>query len=107
MIANAIDKLKKICPYAATQTVGDKISVKSGLKNASNPVIAPGNVTALITIIKNTITNVGIMILLAISIPRLTPRMSTPKTMIQTTTSGRKTPGTKLPNCPGTSANFK
>src|SRR5699024_2272488 len=69
IMANAIDILKKICPYAAIQTLGSRICEKSGLKKASKPCNAPGNVTARRTIIKNIIVNVGIKMRLATSIP--------------------------------------
>src|SRR5699024_509026 len=106
-MANAIDILKKICPYAAIQTLGSRICEKSGLKKASKPCDAPGNVTARRTIIKNIIVNVGIKMRLATSIPFRTPLYKIPKTTIHTMINGKSTPGTKFPICPAFSTTCK
>src|SRR5699024_5206395 len=100
-MAKAIDKLKNICPYAATHTEASQILLHSGLKNASKPSRAPGNVTARMTIKIKTTNKVGMKIRLANSIPFFTPRPSIKKTSAQTISNGIKTFGTIDPNTPG------
>lgn len=76
-------------------------------KNASNPCIAPGRVSARITMMRNIMTNAGIKIRFAISIPFFTPLNRIPNTSAQTMIKGINTPGTRFPICPGTSAKFR
>ncbi len=51
---------KKICPYAATQTLESASFDQSGVNNASKPFAAPGRVSEMPTIIKNITKSSGI-----------------------------------------------
>ena len=78
-----------------------------GSKNAFKPTAAPSRVTARITTIKKMTTNVGMNILLATSIPFLTPAKRINNAIAQTSSKGIATPGTNPPASPGTSPSSK
>lgn len=65
---------KKICPYAATQTLESASFDQSGVNNASKPFAAPGSVSEMPTIIKNITKSSGIKNDEARATPFCTPK---------------------------------